>query len=372
MASLFVEKKPLFPPNSPSHCGTQHGLFFPSQIQESPQPKTLVSLSPFRVHNKPAKISALSNLPMMLPTALNSETRPLSPPETDCSTMDRDHNGMQSSFGAECVCAPMISAISETDAIATMQNSTTPNGFTSIIHVGTVTKEQEEQSLLQKNGPPVSPRKCVLKAGIPTKDPILPPKSPVKMFSTPESAENEREFDEPVCKQFSLQKSRPNSKELGTVKATSPLKSPLSSLSKHNMGRRPPTPPLKSPVTRVPKHDPESPTDNKTEPARDSKQPTPPPKSPLKSTSTIVNSCPFVSPKSTKVNVTQKPSTKFQAHNGTRSSMRLIRIEPTMPTDTSSIYSNRTSRLSLLEDSDSHFPCSISPGTMRSMEFMFR
>ncbi len=358
MASI-AEKKPLFPPKSPRHCGTQNGLFLPSRIQESPQPTTLVSLSPFRAH-------ALSKLPMMLPKALNSETRPLSPPpETDCSTkLDCDQN--RSSFGAEYA---VISAISEIDAVSTMQNSTTPNGSTSIIHVGTITKEQEEQSLLQKiskNGPPVSPRKCMPRKCMLKVGPTLPPKSPVKSFSTPESA---------VCTRIPPQNSRPNSAELGRVKATPPLNSTLSSPSKHqssemeNMGRRPPTPPLKSPVKRAPKHESESSIDNRTEP-RD-KQPTPPPKSPSKT----VNVCSLVPSKSTKVNVTQKPPTppKFQSHNETRSSMRLIRIEPTIPTDTSSFYFNRISRLSLLEDAgDSHFPCSISPGTMRSMEFMFR
>lgn len=68
-------------------------------------------------------------------------------------------------------------------------------------------------------------------------------------------------------------------------------------------------------------------------------------------------------------------TSKLRASNGSRGSMRLIRIEPTMPGKTLSVYSSESSPLSVLEESgNSHhanFPCSISPGTLQSMELLF-
>ncbi len=361
MMSLVAGKKPLFPPSSSK---IPHGVIFSPTSQEclrpdivSPNPisdKAQLQFGPILPPNCPVS----PKLPLMPPKVLVRETKSWNLPETGTVI------GISKQVGAVYSSLPNILPASDGNQLSIIVNcvSTTLITKPTVMNIEcefSVMAEHKQQTPSGKLpcsgpiSPPISPQKyVVMKSITPTKGPSPPPIS----FRPLEEHQQKIVFGPNSPKRGLV------STELHEVNAVRPFKAPETSPSKPSSAytkvKKPPIPPPKSPAKKTSRHNSLS-----SVLSENGQETTPPPRN---SSATVQ----LVPSSSTKLEVTTKTLTfpaNIQAYSEARSSIRLIRIEPTLPSNT---YNNQATQLSLIEDCS--FPCSISPGTLRSMELLFR
>ncbi len=383
MASLVAEKKPLFPPNSSK---IHPGVFFPLPNQECFQPDVVMPPSPVNNTTK------LQNGKMLSSSRPTSPKIPLMPPK-----ISRQHhrtNSWDSTETANDMNNSKLGIKNVKAVYSSVPNVSKPfvppkNVSAVTVMKSTVCMSSKCESLLVRdhkqqmpwasrnlcsNEPlsfSIAPQKHVIvKSTLTAKGPSPPPKSPrpcellddhaVFEKKSPIRRHDSTEWHEVVimCPSCETPKTSP-SKPSPSIRAKKPPTPPPKSLSK-KMSRQ-------NSSSSVGK---KSSRHNSSSNINDNNQQITPSQSPSKNPPVTPQP---VSPSLTKFAVTTKPLTspKFQSNNETRSSVRLIRIEPTLPSHTSS--HQWAARLSLIEDSSADsFPCSISPETLRSMELLFR